>query len=552
MREVNINGDTVKKLRRIIIGFVSVFAILLGGQIIFGTPAFGITNPTMTINVTAPQELDLMPEYFDSVSGSVTVNTDNYTGYTVSLVNDDTEAGLVNADDEDLTIPTITLPEGSDSITSEGFSNDYGISLNGTDYVPAPTASHRVLLGSGSRAGTATHNFYFGAKVASTTALGSYSRTFVIAAVINSPQYSITYDANTTGTVSGMPSDVVTEVSVSGTATISSDTPTRSCYTFLGWNEDSSVTSNPTYAPGGTITLEPTQANAITLYAIWQSTDGCGDNPSISGGSGTSDDPYIDEDSEYDPSTIVGDDGHYSFPNVAGAPEVLVENGEVIGFAYTDTSGVALTTEGLDTGVLAFNGSDFKIVLRASFPWTTSNRAPIINLSGEVNGKTSGFVLNNSATSQRYTNTAGTQVSSSTAINRFRCFPYEDGALNTSLARSIMHVSSPLNTAGINTLGWTSSNAPLTETIVITGTASGDDTELDVKVYSSYNAETGTGTLLGVVGRDSANTNYVYTISGLSTSGITVQLGAYELNNGSSITNLTYGFTVYEFDVQKN
>lgn len=540
----------MRRLREVARKFALVLMTLMGGQIIFGAPVFGVTNPTLTVNLTPPRELNLAPGHFSSTSGAVEIVTNNYTGYIVSLGNSDNATDLVNPDGNNLKIPTITLPEGSESITPSGFSHGYGISLNGVDYVPAPDSASSITLGSSSVAGTGNHDFYFGAEVESGTAVGAYTKTFVITAVVNNPQYSITYDANTTDAVSGMPSDVDAEISDGGTATLSEDTPTRSRYNFLGWDEDDSVTSDPTYAPGDTITLEPTQANSYTLYAIWESRGGSS-NPSISGGDGTSSDPYIDDDGKYDPSTILGDDGYYSFPNVDGKPEVVVEGGEVVGFAYTDTSGVDLTTDGLDTGVLAFNGSDFKIVLRGSFPWTTSNRAPIVNLSGEVNGATSGFVLNNSAVSQTYTTTSGSQVSSSTAINRFRCFPYENGALNTSLARSIMHVSYPLNTSTKNTLGWTSSDAPLAVTVVVNGKADGDDTHLEIYVYSSYNSLTGTGTLLGVVGRNSTNANYDYTISGLSSSGITVQLGTYELNSGSSTTTLTYEFTVYEFSVEK-
>ena len=72
--------------------------------------------------------------------------------------------------------------------------------------------------------------------------------------------YTVRYDANGG---SGAPS---AQTKVEDRAlTLSSTTPTRAGYTFLGWSSDASAASS-TYAPGGTYT-----ANAdVTLYAVWQ------------------------------------------------------------------------------------------------------------------------------------------------------------------------------------------------------------------------------------------------------------------------------------------
>lgn len=72
--------------------------------------------------------------------------------------------------------------------------------------------------------------------------------------------YTVRYDANGG---SGAPS---AQTKVEDQAlTLSSTTPTRTGYTFLGWSSDASAASS-TYAPGGTYT-----ANAdVTLYAVWQ------------------------------------------------------------------------------------------------------------------------------------------------------------------------------------------------------------------------------------------------------------------------------------------
>mgnify|MGYP003290059805 CR=1 FL=1 len=72
-------------------------------------------------------------------------------------------------------------------------------------------------------------------------------------------RYSVTYNANGG---SGAPS---TQQKVYGTnLTLSSTTPTRTGYNFVGWGE-SSTSTTATYQPGETYS----QNAGITLYAIW-------------------------------------------------------------------------------------------------------------------------------------------------------------------------------------------------------------------------------------------------------------------------------------------
>ena len=85
--------------------------------------------------------------------------------------------------------------------------------------------------------------------------------------------YTITFEKNTTDTVSNMPG---TYNSSTGkytgkkdygfSYTIPNVTPTRSGYMFLGWSTNSGATSG-TYAPGGSYSSN----SNTTLYAIWQS-----------------------------------------------------------------------------------------------------------------------------------------------------------------------------------------------------------------------------------------------------------------------------------------
>ncbi len=353
-------GKTVAKL-------LLIFMTLIGGQIIFGTPVFGVTASSISISATTLSPVSLMPESFTTTAQTITVTTDNYTGYTLSMTTSGSSSGLVNVSDNTLVIPTITLPSGSSSIPSSSFDNEYGWSLDATNYYPVVAPNNSVTLNTTNTASTSgsSTNLTFGMEVDGSTPAGTYQNTFVITAVVNNPQYSIDYDANTNDTVSNMPADIATTISATGTVDISSTTPTRSGYTFLGWDENSTVTSNPTYSAGDTITLEPTQANVITLYAIWESSGG--------GGSGTPEDPYIDDTTTtYDPDnqepgTTV------TYTAVTGSPTVTVdENGDVTAFEFTDLGTTGTDVTGFDTGLVAFDGSS-SFTLHIKFTETLSN-----------------------------------------------------------------------------------------------------------------------------------------------------------------------------------
>ncbi len=339
------------RLRKTVTRLMLVFMTLLGGQLIFGTPVFGVTNATISVSLSSSLSLSLSPGVFGSTSQTVNVTTDNYTGYTVVLTNPTSSTDLVNVGDSTKTIPTITLPQGSSSITQNQFTNGYGFSTNGTNYVPAPTSASNIALGNRSNAGTGAHSLHFGALPNTSTSNGTYTKDFVVAVVTNNPQYSITYNANAgADTVTDIPSDISVTPSATGTATISNNTPSRSGYSFLGWDEDSSATT-ATYSPGDTITLEPTQANAIALYAIWGNRIIVNTNATV-----------------YDPSLVpAGYTVQFDNPNMEGNPQVTADDdGNIISFEYRNisTNGITFSTgHSLNTGIIAFDDEGFTIHL---------------------------------------------------------------------------------------------------------------------------------------------------------------------------------------------
>ena len=389
---------------------------LLGGQIIFGTPVFGITNPTLSIALSNLSPLELPSNTFGIASQTVNITTDNYTGYTVSLINSSDTTALINTNDSSLTIPTISLPNGSSSITANSFTNGYGISTDGTNFVPAPTSSSSLIIGNNNSSGSNSHTLTFGVKSNAATPAGSYAKTFIIAAVVNNPQYSITYNSNAgTDEVTNMPSNQNVTTTSAGTVTLPNDIPVRTGYNFLGWDTNSSATT-PTYPSGdtNTIILEPTQSNTIVLYAFWEE---------------ASREIHDTTTTVYSPSAVpAGYTVYFDNPNIEGNPIVTADDdGNIISFAYSNTgeNGISFSTgHNLNTGVLAFDGKGFTIHLEITMNTNNNNGKYLVSAIKQLNsptlyagfnfwcGSNTYFYLNASQSST-ITGTFGSRINSS-------------------------------------------------------------------------------------------------------------------------------------------
>ncbi|MBR2993789.1 InlB B-repeat-containing protein [Candidatus Saccharibacteria bacterium] len=100
----------------------------------------------------------------------------------------------------------------------------------------------------------------------------------MITAVANLIPYSITYNQNTTDTVSNMPTPNPQagnlDVNSTTTVTLSNNTPTRSGYVFKGWCTiqvaDDAACTGTEYQPSSTYNIDYlTGNNTFTLYARW-------------------------------------------------------------------------------------------------------------------------------------------------------------------------------------------------------------------------------------------------------------------------------------------
>ncbi|MBQ8992232.1 InlB B-repeat-containing protein, partial [Candidatus Saccharibacteria bacterium] len=148
-------------------------------------------------------------------------------------------------------------------------SNTWGLNSEDTStYVGLPAyanATNTALTSKSSVSEESTVPIYYGLKVDTSITPGTYTGDVLYTVLPDSActVYTVRFNANGgTGTMSNQTITV-------GTATnLSANAFTRSGYTFLGWDTDSSATT-PTYSNQQSVTDLTTSGNTIDLYAIW-------------------------------------------------------------------------------------------------------------------------------------------------------------------------------------------------------------------------------------------------------------------------------------------
>lgn len=231
--------------------------------------AANVFAASLTISQSGAIEVDAIPGVFSTNHNTITVDTDNYTGYTMTTAIGNSTSLFNTTQGSQAYIPTITLPSGHSYIIASEFSGtSWGLSLNNSTFVPL---ANDILIRSTNAATSGqnadTFNLYVGTLVEPSTEAGTYEQTFTITAVANPAAFTLTYDENTTDTVTNMPG--ANEAQIAGNLlTLSDKTPVRDGYDFLGWSLNSS-SSNNLYSPSDTITLSDTTNNVINLYAAW-------------------------------------------------------------------------------------------------------------------------------------------------------------------------------------------------------------------------------------------------------------------------------------------
>ena len=242
---------------------------------IFGERKVFATASSLTISVSGSLTINLPPsaegKFADSGDETISVSTTHAAGY-VLKVKASSATDLKNSSGT-TGFTSISSAISAETFDTSAYNGKWGYkpsklnSVANTNYLPAPTTSGSTL----DSVSSATNNNYtvsIGARANINTAIGDYSNTFVFTVTANPTPYKITYNANTTDAVSGMPSNVSAS-SATETVTISSNSPTRSGWYFTGWNTSVSG-SGTSYAIGSTFTLNQTSTdNTLTLYAQW-------------------------------------------------------------------------------------------------------------------------------------------------------------------------------------------------------------------------------------------------------------------------------------------
>ena len=215
-------------------------------------------------------------------SAAFSVVTNNFSGYTLSISGSDNEGKLYDITKQNaLSSLTAATTEAAFSSSTDlngkwGYKPSKFNSVVNDNYLPAPTTTASTL-DTTSVANTTANDYTIslGLRADYTTTANTYSNSFIITAVPNPIAYVITYDANTTDTVSNMPAAQNSTTSATE-ITLSNKTPAREGYDFKGWCTTAPTTTNPdtctgtTFQPGDTYGIDQTSENITVLYAIWE------------------------------------------------------------------------------------------------------------------------------------------------------------------------------------------------------------------------------------------------------------------------------------------
>lgn len=250
-----------------------------------------VQSSSLTLNVSssaASVELDVNSNTGTFASSTMdnsaafSVTTNNFSGYTLSISGSDNDGKLYDTTKKYFLEPLTSAVSEADFSSTSSLNGKWGYkpskfnSIANNNYLPAPTTTASTL-DTTSVANTTANDYTIslGLRADYTTTANTYSNSFIITAVPNPIAYVITYDANTTDTVSNMPAAQNSTTSATS-ITLADKTPVRENYDFKGWCTVAPTTANPdtctgtTFQPGDTYGIDQTSENITVLYAIWK------------------------------------------------------------------------------------------------------------------------------------------------------------------------------------------------------------------------------------------------------------------------------------------
>ena len=244
------------------------------------TTTLAMTTPSVSLSLALS---DVAGTFAVSNPASFSVTTNNYTGYALSIRAKEDNANnskLINGSHVLNSISAATADGTGFNVGDWGYKPSKLNSSDNTDFLPAPTYAGSVLNATTTANSTADNYFLaIAAKANVNTVSGTYSNTFVLAAVPNAVNYTITYNKNTTDTVSNMPTTQSGELSTNDVI-LSANTPSRTGAIFLGWCNGTTTQvvnittddscNGTTYAAGATYPTSMQTANTAELKAMWR------------------------------------------------------------------------------------------------------------------------------------------------------------------------------------------------------------------------------------------------------------------------------------------
>lgn len=284
----------------ILVAIIGYGLVLFAVSCMSSNSAFAVASTISMSLSTNSLSLDIIPtadgKFAQSDNMTVSVSTNNYTGYKLSVLADNS-TDLVSLDNNNKTIPSLdsgTVIDENTFSTSSTYNNMWGYKpskyctesnntfqcANNTSFRASPPTTSDVIGVTNVANSTADdYTIAIGARITTSTIPGSYSNTFTLTAVANPVTYSITYNnGNTTDTVSDLPASVSNATTYADNVTLSSTVPTRTGFTFSGWCTVMPTTSaGVDNCPGFTYTAGATNYpidmtsnnNSYTLYAMW-------------------------------------------------------------------------------------------------------------------------------------------------------------------------------------------------------------------------------------------------------------------------------------------
>ena len=264
---------------------------------------FSITVQDASIQLTVPTSanLDLTPTSanadFKSTLLTIGVGTNNMAGYTLTMSVPSTDISRVGAASGDPVIGTLGDQAGGYS-QNDFTANKWGYKITGDNYFPIATTIAPEQWVTDGPANNVDNYITLASKVNTLIPAGTYSTTLTFTAVANqidTSTFKVIYNSN-----GGEGAMQYTSIDYGLSASLSTNTFTRTGYTFDGW-ASTAAGGAPYFADGVTYTApaDSTGGTYKVLYAMWRKdsddpehpvptpVDPCSSNPDCNPQSGT-------------------------------------------------------------------------------------------------------------------------------------------------------------------------------------------------------------------------------------------------------------------------